>query len=200
MVGGDTSGESVCAHCGARAGYGRIFCENCGRAKEASAPLVDSVPQMDTTRAPVLADAIGFVLIAGQLAVAVHWLVPDDGTRLVPGILAYGVLVAVAIVMWHGKEAERFSDANDWLGVFFGSILLGAMSFAVDVLIGSSEYPGISPFIAGTKVGSPFGFLLTIFLCPGMTMVAVGSIARCFLDTGKGTPSELAINLDRSAQ
>jgi hypothetical protein len=128
------------------------------------------------------------VLIAGQLAVAVHWLVPDDGTRLVAGILAYGVLVAIALVMWHGKEAERFSDAYDWVGVFFGSILVGAMSFAVDVLIGSSEYPGISPFRAGTKVGSPFGFLLTIFLCPGMTMVAVGSIARCFLVHGKENP------------
>jgi hypothetical protein len=166
MTVGNTSGESVCVHCGARARYGRIFCENCGRAKEAIAPLVDSVPQTDTTRAPILGDAIGLVLIAGQLSIAVCWLVPDDGTRLVAGILAYGVLVAVALVIWHGKEAERFSDAYDWVGVFFGSILVGAMSFAVDVLIGSSEYPGISPFKAGTKVGSPFGFLLTIFLCP----------------------------------
>jgi hypothetical protein len=188
MVVENTSGESACAHCGARAGYGHIFCENCGRAKEAIAPLVDSVPQTDTTRAPVLADAIGLVLIAGQLAVVMHWLVPDDGTRLVAGLLACGVLVAVALVMWHGKEAERFSDAHDWVGVFFGSILAGAMSFGVDVLIGSSEYPGISPFKAGTKVGSPFGFLLTIFLCPGITMVAVGSIARCFLVHGKDNP------------
>ena len=130
---------------------------------------------------PVFADAIGLVLIAAQLTVVFRGLVPDDGTRFLAGILAYGVLVAVALLMWHGKEAERFSDAYDWVGLFFGSILLGCMSFGIDVLIGSSEYPAISPIKAGTKVGSPFGFILTIFLCPGITMVAVASIARSLL-------------------
>jgi hypothetical protein len=183
--GEETKDEGVCANCGARAGYGRIFCENCGTAKEGVTSLLDAVPQPDTTDAPVLADVIGLVLIAGQLAFAVYWLVPDDGTRLFAGIVGYGVLVAVALMMWHGKDAEKFSDAHDWAGVFIGSILLGAMSFAVDIMIGSSEYPGISPFKAGTKVGSPFGFILTIFLCPGITMVATASILRSFLVSKK---------------
>jgi hypothetical protein len=74
-------------------------------------------------------DAIALVLIAIQLTLVFWWLVPEDGTRFIAGMFAYGVLVAVALMMWHGKEAERFSDAYDWLGVFFGSILLGCMSF-----------------------------------------------------------------------
>jgi hypothetical protein len=130
---------------------------------------------------PVFADAIGLVLIAVELTVLFWWLVPDDGTRFIAGIVAYGVLVGLALAMWHGKEAKRFSDASDWAGVMVGSILLGALSFGVDMLVGSFTHPGMSPFEAGTKAGSPFGFILTIFLCPGVTMVAVAGLVRSFL-------------------
>ncbi len=173
--------ENVCANCGTPADDGLIFCKKCGATLRPPVPLVAPAPQSPHTRVPVFADAICLVLMAAQLTFVFWWLVPDDGTRFIAGMLAYGVLVAVALVMWYGKEAKRFSDAYDWVGVFFGSILLGCMSFGVDVLIGSSEYPGISPIKAGTKVGSDFGFILTIFLCPGITMIAVASIARSFL-------------------
>jgi hypothetical protein len=83
--------------------------------------------------------------------------------------------------MWHGKEAKRFSDASDWAGAVFGSILLGALSFGVDILIGTVIHPGMSPIEAGTQAGSPFGFILTIFLCPGVTMVALAGLVRSFL-------------------
>jgi hypothetical protein len=175
------NGESVCAKCGTPADAGLIFCKKCGATLRPPIALVVTEPQSPHTCVSVFADAIGLVLIAAQLTLVFWWLVPDDGTRFITGMLAYGVLVALALVMWYGKEAKRFSDAYDWVGVFFGSILLGCMSFGVDVLIGSSEYPGISPIKAGTKVGSPFGFILTIFLCPGITMVAAGSIPRAFL-------------------
>src|SRR5437867_9017125 len=165
---GNITGANVCAKCGTSANTGLIFCKKCGATLRSAVPLVAPAPNSPLTAFSVSADAIGLVLIAVQLILVFWWLIPDDGTRLVAGIFAYAVLVAVALVMWHGKEAERFSDAYDCVGVFFGSILLGSMSFGVDVLIGSSEYPGISPFKAGTKVGSPFGFLLTIFLCPGI--------------------------------
>jgi hypothetical protein len=135
-----------------------------------------------STRLPILADAVGLLLVAGQLILVFRWLVPDDGTRIFAGILAYGVLVAVALGMWHGKEAsEMFSDAYDWTGVIVGSILAGGMSFGVDIFVGSLTHPGLSPIVAGTKVGSPFGFMLTIFLCPGITMVGLASVIRSVL-------------------
>jgi len=80
-----------------------------------------------------------------------------------------------------GKEAKRFSDAYDWVGVVGGSTLLGALSVGVDMLVGSLTHPGMSPVQAGTKAGSPFGFILTIFLCPGVTLVAVAGLVRSFL-------------------
>jgi hypothetical protein len=131
---------------------------------------------------PILADAIGLVLIAVQLVFVFRWLVPDDGTRFVAGVFAYVILAAVALRIWHGREtSERFSDARDWAGVVIGSILLGCLSFGVDILVGSSTHPEMSPIKAGRNAGSPFGFMLTIFLCPGVTMVAVAGVIRSFL-------------------
>jgi len=175
------TGKSVCAKCGARADADVVFCKNCGATLRPPVPLVQSVSQSAPTHRPILADAVGLLLVAAQLALVFRWLVPDEGTRLITGILAYGVLVASALSMWHGKAGSRFSNAYHWMGVFFGSILLGGMSFGIDILVGSVTHPGISPIKAGTKVGSPFGFILTIFLCPGVTMIAVASIVRSFL-------------------
>jgi hypothetical protein len=174
--------ESFCANCGTRADVGLIFCKTCGATLRPSVPLVASASKSASVRLPILADTIGLLLVAAQLILVFHWLVPDDGTRFFAGILAYGVLVGAALGMWHGKQAsERFSDAHDWVGVVVGSILLGGVSFGVDVLVGSSTRPGMSPIEAGTKAGSPFGFILTIFLCPGITMVALASVIRSFL-------------------
>jgi hypothetical protein len=163
---------------------GLIFCKACGATLQAPEPLIGSTPEIVHNEPPAYADAIGLGLIAAELIVLFWWLVPDDGTRFLIGIIAYGVLVAVALALWHGKEARRFSDAYDWAGLFAGSVLLGALSFAVDMIVGSLNHPGMSPFLAGTKAGSPFGFVLTIFLCPGVTIVAVAGLVRSFLVRG----------------
>lgn len=178
----NTTSECHCANCSTRVDAGLIFCKNCGATLRPPVPLVVSVEKSASTRLPIFADAIGLILVAAQLILVFRWLVPDDGTRLLGGILAYGVLVAVGLGMWHGKEAsERFSDAYDWAGVVAGSILLGGMSFGVDVFVESFSHPSMSPIEAGTQAGSPFGFMLTIFLCPGITMVALASVIRSFL-------------------
>jgi len=189
MDDGNIAAESICAHCGARAEVGQIFCKHCGVTLRPVVPLVASVTESPSTCVPILADAIGLVLIAVQFILVFRWLVPNDGTRFITGGIAYAILAAVALGMWHGKEAsERFSDTHDWAGVMIGSILLGCMSFGVDILVGSSTHPGMSPIEAGTKAGSPFGFILTIFLCPGVTMVAVAGLIRSFLEHEDDTP------------
>jgi hypothetical protein len=173
--------ESVCAKCGTPAEAGLIFCKKCGATLRPPVPLVGSTPKSAHTDVPVFADAIGLILIAVELTVLFWWLVPDDGTRFIAGIVAYGVLVGLALAMWHGKEAKRFSVPYDWARVVVGSILLGALSLGVDMLVGSFIHPGMSPIEAGMKAGSPFGFILTIFLCPGLTVVAVAGLVRSFL-------------------
>lgn len=182
MDNGNIPDEGLCAKCGARAEVGLIFCKQCGIALRPPTPLIASAPVSASTQLSIVADVIGLVLIAVQLMLIFHWLVPDDGTRIVTGVFAYGILAASALGMWHGKEvSERFSDAYDWSRLTVGSILVGCLSFGVDVLVGSSTHPDMSPIKAGTQAGSPFGFILTIFLCPGITMVAVASVVRSFL-------------------
>ena len=81
--------------------------------------------------APAYADAIGLGIIAVELTILFCWLVPDDGTRVIAGIVAYGVLVWLALSMWHGKHAAKFSDAYDWAKLFVGSILVGSLFLAL---------------------------------------------------------------------
>ena len=47
--------------------------------------------------------------------------------------------------------------------------------------IGLIDNPKLTPIEAGTKVGSPFGFALTVMLCPGFTMLAISGLARALL-------------------
>jgi hypothetical protein len=63
-----------------------------------------------TCTCPSLADAIGLVLIAVELRLVFWWLLPDDGTRFIARMLAYGILVAPALAMRRSKDAKRFSD------------------------------------------------------------------------------------------
>jgi len=49
------------------------------------------------------------------------------------------------------------------------------------MIVGSINHPGTSPFVAGTKAGSPLGFIFTIFVCPGLTMIATAGFVRSFI-------------------
>ena len=62
----------------------------------------------------------------------------------------------------------------EWLGVVGFSILLGAVFFGIDVLIGSQFHPSSSLLEAATQAGGPFGFMFTLIVCPGITVYALG--------------------------
>jgi Na+-transporting NADH:ubiquinone oxidoreductase subunit NqrB len=134
------------------------------------------------TRLLILADAIGFAALAVQLIFIFRWLVPEDEFRLLEGVLAYGALTVCALWMWHGeKMAQKISGPAKWAAVIGGSIFAGALSFVCDMIVGSINNPGLSAVKAGTRAGSPFGFILTVLICPGLTMVAVAGFIRSFL-------------------
>jgi len=134
-----------------------------------------------TTRVAT-ADVIGLGALAELVFLVFRWLYPDDGYRVIAGVVACLFLSIGALCMWHGeKTSKQITRPSEWALLAAGSIPIGGMSFGVDMLIGSVSNPGVSPIVAGTRAGSPFGFLLTILICPGMTMIATAGFVRSFL-------------------
>src|ERR1700690_1187022 len=86
--------DNVCTNCGTPADAGLIFCKKCDATLRPPVPLVSPAPQSPYAHVSVFADGIALLLIAVQLALLFWWLVPDDGSRFITGMLAYGVLVA----------------------------------------------------------------------------------------------------------
>jgi len=146
------------------------------------------VANSSSNRLLILPDVIGLIVLAVQLIMLFHLLVPDDGFRLISGVLAYIALGAGALYLWYGKGvALKVSKPAEWAAAIGASVLLGTVSFGIDMALGSIHNPSLSPFRAGTRAGSPFGFVLTVFICPGLTMVAVAGLIRSFLTRSKNS-------------
>lgn len=111
-----------------------------------------------------------------------RWLVSDDGSRIIWGNLAYLVLATVALYFWHKEPpAKHITEPSEWAAAIVASVLMGAVSFGIDMIVGLISNPKLSPVEAGTKAGSPFGFPLTVMLCPGFTMIAIAGLLRALL-------------------
>jgi hypothetical protein len=141
-------------------------------------------------RLSVLPDGVGLIALGVQAYLLCRWLMPDDGYRLPISVLASVVLASCALYMWYSEKiTQKINDLGGWAAAVGLSVLLGALSFGCDVLVRIINYPGLSPFRAATKVGSPFGFVLTVLLCPGFTMVAVAGFIRALVLRGEGDQS-----------
>jgi len=141
-------------------------------------------------RLSVLPDGVGLIALGVQAYLLFRWLMPDDGYRLPISVLGFVVLASCALYMWYSEKiTQKINDLGGWAAAVGVSVLLGALSFGCDMLVGIINYPGLSPFRAATKVGSPFGFVLTVLLCPGFTMVAVAGFIRALVLRGEGDQS-----------
>jgi len=120
-----------------------------------------------------MADLVGFAATTSLGVVVLKWLAPGSDPRIylsVSGILSTG-----ALGLWHNKRMEFAARRPvSWLRMAAASIVLGGLSFAADALISGG-------FKAATRLGTPFGFGLTLIICPGFTTMAVGGFARSFL-------------------
>jgi len=129
----------------------------------------------------LVSDAIGILIIGIELYWAVRWLVPAD-SPLTLYIFSFVVLAGVALYVWHkDPPIEHLSEPSEWAMAVVASILLAGVSFGIDMTIGLVNNPKLSPIEAGTKAGSPFGFPLTVMLCPGFTVLAIAGLVRALL-------------------
>jgi hypothetical protein len=141
-----------------------------------------SVQNSAPNRWSLISDCVGILVIGVQLFLLVRWLVPNDGSRVILGVLAYIVLAGVALYLWHkDPPVKNLSEPSEWAMAIVVSIVMGGVSFGIDMLIGLFNNPKLSPVEAGTHAGSPFGFPLTVMLCPGFTMLAIAGLLRALM-------------------
>jgi hypothetical protein len=123
----------------------------------------------------LIADLIGLLLVFGVLSVAVVGLRSSD----VPGILwvvVYLVVGVIAVGIWH---SEKWPAAmKTCLTLAGASVVLGAISYTVDTVVVLFAHPGGSIWSLGTRARGPFGFFITVGLCPGLTTFALGGALR----------------------
>jgi len=135
-----------------------------------------------SNRRLLTSDAVGILVIGAQVYWIVRWLLPDAGSRLTVGILAVIVLTGLALYFWHKEPPMALlSSPRDWALAVTTSVVMGALSFGIDVLVGSINNPNLPLIKAGTRAGSPFGFPLTVVICPGFTVLAVAGLLRALL-------------------
>jgi hypothetical protein len=149
-----------------------------------------------STISAIVPDAFGLAMLAVQIVAIFYFLtfihiLSDEASRLIFGILTYIVLAAVALYMWHGSGfTQKLSRPAEWAAAIGASIFLGALSFGADMIVGLIANPQLLPIEAGTKAGSPFGFPLTVMLCPGVTVVAISGFFRALFIHNETTPGE----------
>jgi hypothetical protein len=135
----------------------------------------------------VLPDMIGAAVLAGEvlvLSVLVRILIPTLGVPYWGWILF--VAVIGALLSWHSEN--RPAQPKSLMRLVVGSVVLGVLFFAIDVLvgsIGSIHKPYHSLIDAAGHAGGPFGIITTLLVCPGITIFALASAARACYVTGK---------------
>ena len=143
-----------------------------------------------SNRRSLISDCVGILTIGVQLYFLVRWLVPNDGSRVILGVLAYILLAGLALYLWHKEPpVKKLFEPSEWAMAIVASVAMGGVSFGIDMLIGLFNNPRLSPIEAGTKAGSPFGFPLTVMLCPGFTMLAIAGLLRALMLRSGSTPT-----------
>jgi len=127
---------------------------------------------------PDTVGAIAIALTSGAVAAALDHMRAVGHPWLI-WVFALPVLIGASLYMWYAGEKTRNWDRDSWGYAAIGSLIAGAVSFAIDVLIGGSHGHYKSFLETAAHAGSPFGFPLTVLICPVSTIIAFGSWIRC---------------------
>jgi len=124
---------------------------------------------------------LGTVILGSALAV---WaLVPFDvlGNPKIVGLIAAPILVVATLFVWHVSEQGRNKDA-DWLrNLTISTPFVGAISFGIDLLVGSTNGSYTNFVQTASHAGGPFGIVITVLICPISTIVAAACWVRSTL-------------------
>jgi hypothetical protein len=67
----------------------------------------------------------------------IRWVIPHGPSRLLMGALAFVVLASCALYMWHSEKiTQQIYDSTGWAATIRASVVLGALSFGRDILVG----------------------------------------------------------------
>lgn len=93
-------------------------------------------------------------------------------------LIALPCMAGASLWAWHVSEKGRLMDAGQWLGGMVVTPVLGAVSFAIDVFVGSMHGEYASFIEAALHAGGPFGVVLTALICPIGTLICLGGWVR----------------------
>ena len=122
-----------------------------------------------------MADVVGLLVLAGLMVLTIS-VVPDLGIPTPFWLFVYVVLALICWYFWHSDKLPN--KTTNWLWFVPGSIVLGGIFFGVDMMIGHFNYPDIPVVDAAKKAPGPFGLILTLAVCPGLTIISLASLAR----------------------
>lgn len=128
----------------------------------------------------VICDVAGLSVVALGTVLAVWALTPFDvlGNAVIVVLVAPPLLMVAALYTWYVSKTGQKKDTVAWKGLTLSSPLIGAVSFAIDVFVGSTHGHYSNIVQAAFHAGGPFGILVTVLICPIMTIIAAGSWVR----------------------
>jgi small-conductance mechanosensitive channel len=131
----------------------------------------------------LISDIAGLTAIASAAA-SVTWALTYFkvlSSPLITALIGVPILAGVALYVWYVSVEGRKADAEQWMMGTIFTPFIGAISFAIDVLVGSTGGHFDNFVQAAFHAGSPFGIVLTVFICPVGTIICLGGWLRCGL-------------------
>jgi len=122
-----------------------------------------------------LGDLLGMLVIAVLLAILVR-LATGVANWVGVYFVALAILAPTAWFMW--RDPKSPASATGWLLRAAGALVLGLLSFLVDVSIGHSKNPAASAWEAAQLAGSMFGFAFTATVFPAAFLISAGGAIR----------------------
>jgi|SRR5579884_1048505 len=123
-----------------------------------------------------MADLIAILALGVQYSMVVVAILLLNRTTLSPLLLtiAFLILAAIGFVLWHREEPSQ--TVRRWWKLAVGSVVLGVGFFGVDFLVALSQGQPNPFHFPGGLLGLP----VTLFICPGGTIVCFAGLVRTY--------------------